>query len=67
VSVSASRRVFESMTIMWIIMVLVVVIGIPFTLWWWKQADRWADAEHRRFRVKSDEREKVVVKRQERP
>jgi len=44
-----------------VVCALVVVIGIPFTLWWWKQADRWADAEHKRFRVKPDERERVVV------
>ncbi len=48
---------------MWSIMVLVVLVGIPFTLWWWKQADKWADAEHRRFKVKDDDRERVVVKK----
>lgn len=49
------------MTEIIIICVLVFVIGIPFTLWWWKQADKWADAEHRRFEVKSDPRERIVV------
>ncbi|MFZ4574420.1 MAG: hypothetical protein ACOYN0_08485 [Phycisphaerales bacterium] len=48
--------------LMWIIIGLVVVIGIPFTLWWWKVADKWADAEHRRFKQKTDGRERVVVK-----
>ena len=33
-----------------VIMVLVVVIGVPFTLWWWKIADRWASDEHKRFK-----------------
>ena len=48
--------------IMWIVMALVVVIGVPFTLWWWKQADKWADSEHKRFKEKADTRDKVVVK-----
>jgi len=47
---------------MLIVMGLVVLVGIPFTLWWWKQADKWADAEHRRFKVKSDNRPRTVVK-----
>jgi hypothetical protein len=51
------------MTIMWVVMVLVVVLGVPFTLWWWKQADKWADSEHKRFKVKTDDREKIVVKK----
>jgi hypothetical protein len=50
------------MTLMWIIMGLVVIIGVPFTLWWWKQADKWADSEHRRFKEKPDTRNKVVIK-----
>jgi len=45
-----------------IVMVLVVVIGVPFTLWWWRIADRWADAEHKRFKVKTDTRERIVVR-----
>ncbi len=50
------------MALMWTLIVLVVVLGIPFTLWWWKQADKWYDAEHKRFKVKEDTRERVVVK-----
>ncbi|MCA9287132.1 MAG: hypothetical protein KDA05_01020 [Phycisphaerales bacterium] len=34
------------------IIVLCVVIGVPGTLLWWKIADQWADAEHKRFPVK---------------
>lgn len=49
-------------TLMWILMALVVLAGIPFTLWWWKLADRWADAEHKRFKPKPDLRERIVVK-----
>ena len=52
-------------TEMIVICVLVVVLGVPFTLWWWKQADKWADAEHRRFSVKTDTRERIVVSQRE--
>jgi len=49
-------------------MALVVLLGIPFTILWWKQADRWADKEHRRFREKPPEpAEKVVVRTDARP
>jgi hypothetical protein len=52
----------EPRTLMWVLMVAVVVVGVPFTLWWWKQADKWADVEHKRFKPKADTRERVVVK-----
>lgn len=46
-----------------VIMVLVVFVGVPFTLWWWKLADKWMDAEHKRFKPPpEDTRERVVVK-----
>jgi cytoskeletal protein RodZ len=48
--------------LMWIVGGLVAVIGIPFTLWWWKIADKWADAEKRRFKPKADTRERIVVR-----
>ncbi len=41
--------------------VLVVVIGVPFTLWWWRVADQWADAEHRRFKTPVDDRERITI------
>lgn len=45
------------------VMALVVVVGVPFTLWWWRQADKWMDAEHRRFRAPpADARPRVVVR-----
>jgi hypothetical protein len=44
-------------------MALIIIIGIPFTLWWWKVADQWADSEHKRFKPKTDERERVVIKK----
>lgn len=53
------------MALMWTLIVLVLVLGIPFTLWWWKQADKWYDAEHKRFKEKPDQRERVVVKQDE--
>lgn len=55
---------FDSL-LMWGIGGLVVVVGIPFTLWWWKVADKWADAEHKRFKVHEDRRERVVVRQPE--
>jgi len=48
--------------LMWVIGAACIVIGIPFTLWWWKVADRWADSEKRRFKETPDTRERVVVK-----
>lgn len=49
-------------TLMWTCLVLVVLLGPPFTLWWWKLGDKWADGEHKRFHAKPDTREKVVMK-----
>lgn len=51
-----------SMALMVTTIVLALVGGTAFTLWWWKIADRWADAEHKRFKVKEDPRPKVVVR-----
>ncbi len=50
------------MTPILIVAGLVIFIGVPFTLWWWRLADKWADAEHKRFKVKVDPRERIVVK-----
>lgn len=33
----------------------IAVLGPVFTLLWWKMADKWADAEHRRFKPKHSE------------
>jgi hypothetical protein len=51
-------------TVAYVIMGLCVVLGVPFTLWWWKEADRWASAEHRKFKPKPKEdlSDAVVVK-----
>lgn len=48
--------------LVWVIMALIIIIGIPFTLWWWKVADQWADSEHKRFKPKTDDRERVTIK-----
>ncbi|MCC6675934.1 MAG: hypothetical protein IT436_02205 [Phycisphaerales bacterium] len=47
-----------------IVLVLIFAVGIPFTLWWWKLADRWADAEHKRFKPKGPATpvERVVIR-----
>lgn len=37
------------MGLMITIIVLCVVLGVPGTLLWWRIADKWADAEHKRF------------------
>jgi hypothetical protein len=50
-------------TLFWIITALIAVLGVPFTLWWWKVGDQWADTEHKRFKPKQPEPvEKIVVK-----
>ncbi|MBS0190112.1 MAG: hypothetical protein U0573_01160 [Phycisphaerales bacterium] len=52
------------MTEFWIITILIAVLGVPFTLWWWKLGDAWADAEHKRFKPKPERPvEKVVVRK----
>jgi hypothetical protein len=51
------------MLAVWIVIILVIVLGIPFTLWWWKYADKWADSEHKRFKEKPDTRDRIVVKK----
>lgn len=42
------------MSAMWIVIIATAILGPIFTLLWWKQADRWADAEHKRFKPKVD-------------
>jgi len=53
--------------VVWFIMALIVIFGIPFTLWWWKIADQWADAEHKRFKIKVDTRDRVMIKSPPKP
>jgi hypothetical protein len=47
---------------MWISIALTGILGVPFVLLWWRLADRWADAEHKRFKVTTDTRERIVIK-----
>jgi hypothetical protein len=46
-----------------IVEILIFVVGVPFTLWWWRHADRWADAEQKRFKSKPPPEpiEKIVI------
>lgn len=57
------------MTAAYVIMALCVLLGVPFTLWWWREADKWADAEHRRFKPKEDDslKDAIVVKWEKEP
>jgi hypothetical protein len=47
---------------MWISIALTGILGVPFVLLWWRLADQWADSEHKRFKVSTDTRERVVIK-----
>ena len=47
---------------MWISIALTGILGVPFVLLWWRLADQWADSEHKRFKVETDTRERVVIK-----
>lgn len=49
------------MGLMLTIIVLCVVLGVPGTLIWWKLADKWADAEHKRFPIRPDRRGATTV------
>lgn len=43
--------------------VLIVVLGVPFVLIWWRVADRWADDKHKRFKPRDTGPAPTVVKR----
>jgi hypothetical protein len=49
------------MSEIWIILIVIAVLGPAFTFWWWKLADQWADAEHRRFKPKAPDPEETRV------
>lgn len=53
------------MAVVWICVILVVVLGVPFTLLWWKSADKWAEEGSKRFKEEPDTRERVVVTRKD--
>lgn len=50
------------MRMLLIITVVTFVLGIPFLLWWWKLADMWVSADHKRFHPKRDDTPRVVVR-----
>jgi cytochrome c biogenesis factor len=41
---------FQDRGIMIAVIVIVLVGGAIFTLWWWRLADKWANAENKRFK-----------------
>ncbi|MCK6476249.1 MAG: hypothetical protein L6Q35_05400 [Phycisphaerales bacterium] len=57
---------FNDRGIMIAVILIVLVGGGIFTLWWWRLADKWAHAEQRRFRKAGlrpgDEPKRVVLK-----
>lgn len=62
---------FNDRGIMITVLLIVLVGGVVFTLWWWRLADRWANAENRRFKKAGlrpgEEPKKVVVKGFDKP
>lgn len=47
--------------VMWVSVALSAVIGVPFTLWYWKRIDKGAPPQDRRFREKVDDRVRVQI------
>jgi hypothetical protein len=48
-----------------IVLALVAPVGVAFVLIWWKSADKWAGAEHRRFKPKEQPTTPHVVVKSE--
>ncbi len=50
-------------------LVAIIVVGIPFTLWWWKVADRGVPEKYRRFKPKARDGgvERIVVRNPDAP
>ena len=48
-----------------IVLASVIPVGVIFVLVWWRQADQWADAERKRFKVKDQPQTPQVVVRDE--
>ncbi|HZW09983.1 MAG TPA: hypothetical protein VFF69_08775 [Phycisphaerales bacterium] len=44
---------------------VVLLLGVPFVLFWWRIADRWATKEHKRFRDREGGAAPTVVRRTE--
>lgn len=49
--------------LMWASIIAIGVLGVPFILIWWRDMDRWANAEHKRFKPKPPpkDEERIVV------
>lgn len=41
--------------IMWTCIALTVLLGVPFILLWWRDMDKWANDEHKRFKPSKPE------------
>lgn len=55
-------------TIMWVSLAACALLGVPFILIWWKEMDKWADDEHKRFKpIDAEEQERIVVKTSPKP
>ncbi len=49
-------------TVMWISLAACALLGVPFILIWWREMDKWADDEHKRFKPKTkNEPERIVL------
>lgn len=40
------------MTVFWITLIIVGILSVPTVLIWWRIADNWSAAEHKRFKPK---------------
>lgn len=47
--------------VMWVSIALSAIIGVPFTIWYWKRIDKDAPLADRRFKEKVDQRERVTI------
>jgi membrane protein implicated in regulation of membrane protease activity len=50
---------------MWISLIAIAVLSVPFILIWWRDMDRWADAEHKRFKPRQQASQDVIVVKQQ--
>jgi hypothetical protein len=46
---------------MWTTIIAIAVLGVPFILFWWRDMDRWADAEHKRFKPRPRTNDDIVI------
>lgn len=54
--------------VMWISIAACALLGVPFILIWWREMDKWADDEHKRFKSSTNEpQERIVVSSTSKP